>query len=91
MTCVQPPASGHFNPQKTANDKKRFLEHLWQAQVDLRARTGQSVTLEAEEREVESRPGRVTVARTYFHVYQRTSFLREDKRVSSFDFSINRN
>lgn len=82
MTCVHPPLPSNLNPQKTAHDKKRFLEHLWQAQVDLRARTGQSVTLEAEEREVEVRAGRVTVARTYFHVYQRTSFLREEKKVS---------
>ncbi|VDB90118.1 unnamed protein product [Peniophora sp. CBMAI 1063] len=81
MTCVSPPSPANFNPQKTVNDKKRFLEHIWQAQVDLRARTGQSVTLEAEEREVEARAGRVTIARTYFHVYQRTSFLREDKKT----------
>ncbi|KZV72156.1 hypothetical protein PENSPDRAFT_371983 [Peniophora sp. CONT] len=81
MTCVHPPSPANFNPQKTVNDKKRFLEHVWQAQVDLRARSGQSVTLEAEEREVETRVGKVTVARTYFHVYQRTSFLREERKT----------
>ncbi|KAI0035678.1 hypothetical protein K488DRAFT_42843, partial [Vararia minispora EC-137] len=81
MSVVHPPSLSSFNPQKNALDKKRFLENLWKAQVDLRARSGTSVTLQAEEKEVESRGGRVTIARTYFHVFQRTSFLKEAKKT----------
>lgn len=32
--------------------------------------------------EVESRSGKVTVAQTYYNVYQRTAFLQEGKKVS---------
>ena len=47
-----------------------------------RTKAGQSVVLGGEETEVESRGGRVTIARTYFNVYQRTSFLQESKKAS---------
>jgi hypothetical protein len=37
----------------------------------------------AEDREVESKAGKITIARTYFNVYQRTAFLQEKKKVRS--------
>jgi hypothetical protein len=68
-------------PTKTESAKRRFLENLWDLQARYRARLGLSVVLCAEEQEVESKRGRVTLARTYFNVYQRTSFLKEAKKV----------
>ncbi|KAI9507546.1 hypothetical protein F5148DRAFT_1307723 [Russula earlei] len=59
----------------------RFLENLWLSQANLRARSGKSVVLRSEEREVESRGGRTTYARTYFNVYQRTAFLQEPRKT----------
>ena len=46
-----------------------------------RAKQGRSVVLCSSEREVEARAGRVTLARTYFNVYQRTAYLGEPKKV----------
>ncbi|KAI0050211.1 hypothetical protein FA95DRAFT_662337 [Auriscalpium vulgare] len=80
LSVVFPPAPPNFNPQRTDVEKSRFLENLWKAQATLRTRGGSSVVLRAEEREVESRAGRTTYARTYFNVYQRTAFLREPKK-----------
>ncbi|KAJ7684015.1 hypothetical protein B0H17DRAFT_985586 [Mycena rosella] len=81
LAVVQPPASVNLNPVQTDLDKQRFLENLWKVQAAYRARAGQSVVLRAEEMEVESKSGRVTVARTYYNVYQRTAFLQEPKKT----------
>lgn len=69
------------DPIRAEKEKKRFLENLWKVQALYRTRLGQSVALCADEREVESRGGKATIARTYFNVYQRTSFLQEQKKV----------
>ncbi|KAJ6539507.1 hypothetical protein B0H19DRAFT_1179379 [Mycena capillaripes] len=81
LAVVQPPAPINLNPVQTELDKQRFLENLWNVQAAYRARAGQSVVLRAEEMEVESKGGRVTVARTYYNVYQRTAFLQEPKKT----------
>ncbi|KAJ7180267.1 hypothetical protein C8R43DRAFT_972440 [Mycena crocata] len=81
LAVVQPPGTINMNPVQTELDKQRFLENLWKVQAAYRARSGQSVVLRAEEMEVESKSGRVTVARTYYNVYQRTAFLQEPKKT----------
>ncbi|KAI0309685.1 hypothetical protein OF83DRAFT_1273034, partial [Amylostereum chailletii] len=81
LSLVFPPSPPNFNPQRTEADKKRFLENLWHAQAILRTKSGNSILLRAEEREVESRGGRTTLARTYFNVYQRTAFLKEPRKT----------
>ncbi|KAJ6490422.1 hypothetical protein C8R47DRAFT_1185606 [Mycena vitilis] len=81
LAVVQPPAPINLNPVQTELDKQRFLENLWKVQAAYRARAGQSVVLRAEEMEVESKGGRVTIARTYYNVYQRTAFLQEPKKT----------
>ncbi|KAF7288279.1 DH domain-containing protein [Mycena chlorophos] len=78
LTAVVP---GGFNSTQCETDKQRFLENLWKVQATYRARAGQSVVLQAEEMEVESKGGRVTLARTYYNVYQRTAFLQEPKKT----------
>ena len=70
-----------LDPVQTDATKQSFLESLWTAQATYRARAGQSVILRADEQEVECRAGRVTLARTYFNVYQRTAFMQEPKKV----------
>jgi hypothetical protein len=80
LSVVFPPHPPNFNPQRSEADKARFLENLWLSQANFRARSGKSVVLRSEEREVESR-GRITFARTYFNVYQRTAFLQEPQKV----------
>lgn len=81
LSVVFPPAPVNLDPARTTNEKDRFLENLWNAQAKYRTKTGQSVVLCADEHEVESRGGRVTMARTYFNVYQRTAFLQEPKKT----------
>ncbi|KAF7352650.1 DH domain-containing protein [Mycena venus] len=81
LSVVQPPAPINLNPVQTESDKQRFLENLWKVQAAYRARAGQSVILRAEEMEVESKSGRITIARTYYNVYQRTAFLQEPKKT----------
>ncbi|KAJ7929939.1 RhoGEF domain-containing protein [Mycena leptocephala] len=81
LAVVQPPAPINLNPVQTELDKQRFLENLWNVQAAYRARAGQSVVLRAEEMEVESKSGRLTIARTYYNVYQRTAFLQEPKKT----------
>ncbi|KAG2349061.1 hypothetical protein BDR05DRAFT_956431 [Suillus weaverae] len=81
LSVVFPPAPVNLDPARTTSEKDRFLENLWNAQAKYRTRSGQSVVLCADEREVESRGGRVTMARTYFNVYQRTAFLQEPKKT----------
>ncbi|KAJ7068443.1 RhoGEF domain-containing protein [Mycena amicta] len=78
LTVVQP---GTFGSSQSEADKQRFLENLWRVQATYRARAGQSVVLRADEMEVESKGGRVTIARTYYNVYQRTAFLQEAKKT----------
>jgi protein ECT2 len=80
---VFPPHPPNFDPQRTGVEKARFLENLWLSQANIRARSGKSVVLRSEEREVESRGGRTTYARTYFNIYQRTAFLQEPRKVTS--------
>lgn len=82
LSVVNPPYAVNHDPIRTEDDKKRFLLNLWRAQALYRTKCGQSVALCADDREVEARSGRVTIARTYFNVYQRTSFLKEAKKVS---------
>lgn len=72
----------YLDPTRTDARKRRFLENLWDVQAKYRTKKGQSVILSGEEREVENRGGRVTVAKTYYNVYTRTGFLAEEKKVS---------
>ncbi|KAI0082531.1 hypothetical protein K474DRAFT_1655326 [Panus rudis PR-1116 ss-1] len=81
LSVVFPPYTTNLDPPRSEGAKKRFLDNLWVAQARYRTRLGQSVTLYAEEREVESRGGKVTFAKTYFNVYQRTAFLKEAKKT----------
>ncbi|KAG2042276.1 hypothetical protein BDR03DRAFT_944957 [Suillus americanus] len=81
LSVVFPPAPANLDPTRTTNEKDRFLENLWNAQAKYRTKSGQSVVLCADEREVESRGGKATMARTYFNVYQRTAFLQEPKKT----------
>ncbi|KAH7931234.1 hypothetical protein BV22DRAFT_1115616 [Leucogyrophana mollusca] len=81
FSVVFPPSPVNLDPVRTATEKERFLDNLWNAQAKYRARSGQSVVLCADEREVESRGSRTTFARTYFNVYQRTAFLQESKKT----------
>ena len=81
LSVVNPPLPVDLDPTQTNVVKQSFLESLWTAQATYRARAGQSVVLLADEQEVECRLGRVTLARTYFNVYQRTAFLQEPKKV----------
>ncbi|OCH94313.1 hypothetical protein OBBRIDRAFT_789447 [Obba rivulosa] len=81
LTAVNPPSPINLDPARTEADKKRFLENLWDVQAKYRTRANQSVVLYAEEQEVENKGGHITLARTYFNVYQRTAFLREPKKT----------
>lgn len=82
LSVVHPPSSIGFDSTRSQIDKTRFLEHLWEAQASYRTKAGQSVVLRNDETEVESRGGRITLARTYFNLYQRTAFLQESKKAS---------
>ncbi|KAF7964406.1 hypothetical protein HWV62_8515 [Athelia sp. TMB] len=82
LSVVHPPSPINFDPTRAQNDKSRFLEHLWEAQAKYRTKAGQSVVLCRDETEVESKGGRITLARTYFNLYQRTAFLQESKKAS---------
>ncbi|KAE9410179.1 hypothetical protein BT96DRAFT_969851 [Gymnopus androsaceus JB14] len=81
LSVVHPPSPVNLDPTQTEADKQRFLENLWNVQAKYRARLGQSVVLRSDDTEVESRSGKVTVARTYYNVYQRTAFLQETKKT----------
>ncbi|KAI0776132.1 hypothetical protein BD413DRAFT_261330 [Trametes elegans] len=81
FSVVFPPSPVYLDPQRTESEKHTFLEQLWIAQARFRTRAGRSVVLHGEEREVENRGGRVTMAQTYFNVYTRTSFLQEPKKT----------
>lgn len=82
LSIVLPPSSVGFDPVRLQADKHRFLEKLWTAQAMYRARHGRSVVLYSSEREMEARGGKITLARTYFNVYQRTAYLGEPKKVN---------
>lgn len=84
LSVVNPPSPVNLDPTQTEADKLRFLDNLWTVQAKYRARLGQSVILRSDDTEVESRSGKVTVARTYYNVYQRTAFLQEIKKVPIF-------
>lgn len=63
-------------------EKQRFLDNLWDVQARYRTKNNQSVALCADDVQVEKTSyGKVTHARTYFNVYQRTAFLQEPKKV----------
>ncbi|KAH9947218.1 hypothetical protein B0H21DRAFT_740140 [Amylocystis lapponica] len=81
LSVVHPPSPVNLDPTRTEADKKRFLENLWSVQARYRTRAGQSVVLCADEREVENKGGKITMAKTYFNVYQRTTFLQEAKKT----------
>jgi protein ECT2 len=81
LTVVNPPSAAGSAPKRTEFAKHRFLEQLWHAQALYRTKAGQSVALRAEESDVESRGNRITVARTYFNIFQRTAFLKEAKKT----------
>ena len=78
---VHPPLTDSQAPTQAAEDKARFLGNLWLAQAMYRAKSGRSVPFVSEEKDVGSSSRRVTLARTYFNVYQRTAFLSEPKKV----------
>lgn len=84
------PGTGNLDMARTESEKRRFLENLWRVQARYRTRLGQSVALCADEREVEARGGRITIARTYFNVYQRTMFLKEKKKVCMIFFLLSK-
>ncbi|KAJ7590868.1 hypothetical protein C8J56DRAFT_934088 [Mycena floridula] len=81
LSVVHPPAPVNLDPVQSEADKQRFLENLWAVQAKYRARSGQSVVLRSDDVEVESKSDRVTTARTYYNVYQRTAFLQENKKT----------
>jgi hypothetical protein len=83
LTVVHPPANAHQAPMQVAEDKKRFLENLWLAQAIYRAKAGRSIPFVSDELDVGS-SRKTTIARTYFNVYQRTAYLSEPNKVSSF-------
>jgi protein ECT2 len=86
LSVVHPPQPVNLDPKRTEAEKKRFLESLWNVQATYRTRAGQSVVLRTDDREVETKGGRVTLGRTYFNVFQRTAFLQESKKVKVLSF-----
>ncbi|OBZ70183.1 Rho guanine nucleotide exchange factor gef2 [Grifola frondosa] len=81
FSVVIPPSLIDLEPARAEGEKKRFLNNLWEAQAKYRTKAGQSVVLCANEKEVENKAGKVTLARTYFNIFQRTSFLQEPKKT----------
>lgn len=82
LSVVRPPMPAGLDPKQTEADKQRFLESLWHVQATYRSNSRLSVVRCAKEMEVDSRPGKTVLARTYFNIYQRTAFLQEPKKVS---------
>lgn len=66
---------------RAVSEKQRFIENLWRVQARYRTKSGQSVATVGDEFEVESKGGRVTIARAYYNIYTRTPFLQEPKKV----------
>lgn len=83
LSVVHPPSPIVYDSAAAEADKTRFLENLWGVQGRYRTKKGQSVVLCGEEREVEDRAGKITIARTYFNVYTRTAFLQEAKKTKA--------
>lgn len=83
LTVVLPPATVNLDPIRVEDAKQRFLENLWQVQARYRTRNGQSVLLSGDDRELENRDGTYTIARPYYNLYPRTSFMREPKKAST--------
>jgi hypothetical protein len=83
FTVVHPPSPPNPNSERAESDKKAFLENLWTAQAKYRTKEHLSVVIRAEDQEVESRGGRMTVASTFYNVYQRTDFMKERRKVVS--------
>ena len=78
---VFPPAPINLDSNRTATEKGRFLENLQLVQAKYRIKYGQSVVLCLDEMEVEVKGSQTTTARTYFNVYQHTTFLQKAKKV----------
>ncbi|KAI0787216.1 hypothetical protein BC629DRAFT_1440376 [Irpex lacteus] len=95
LSVVLPPSTINLDPTRTEDAKGRFLESLWTVQARYRTRSGQSVVLSGEEREVGvggmggvggvggmgGREGVVTIAKPYYNLYPRTWFSREPKKT----------
>lgn len=82
FTVVYPPNPPNLNPERAESDKKAFLENLWTAQAKYRTKENQSAVIRSEDQEVDSRGGgRITVASTFYNVYQRTDFMKERRKV----------
>lgn len=81
FSIVFPPTAVFSDPARAENEKQRFLYNLWTAQARIRTRAERSIVLRGEEREVESKSGYLTYARTYFNIYTRVNFLQEPKKV----------
>lgn len=81
LVVVNLPHDANHDAIKSESHKKRFLENLWEAQAKYRAAGGKSVVLLSKVEEVENRANRTTLARTYYNVYTRTSFLRDPKKA----------
>lgn len=88
LTTVLPPTTMGYDTSRLEAEKRRFLENLWEVQARYRTRDGQSVLLCAEDQEVETRGGKVTIAKTYFNIYQRTAFLQEKMKVNMFQLLL---
>jgi len=58
------------------------------AQGKFRTKVGQSVLLQSADQEVDVRAHRLTIARAYYNVYQRTAFLQEPKKVGAIFFIL---
>ena len=88
FTVVHPPIPANLNPERAETDKKAFLENLWTAQAKYRTKENLSVVIRSEDQEVDSRGGRMTVASTFYNVYQRTDFMKERRKVVSVTISF---
>jgi hypothetical protein len=90
FTAVYPPSPAGLVPTETERAKNRFLQNLFRAQALYRAKDQQSFPLVSEEQEVETKKGRITFARTYYNVYQRTEFLKEKNKVRAKSQDVDR-
>jgi len=88
FTVVHPPSPPNPNSERAESDKKAFLENLWTAQAKYRIKENLSVVIRSEDQEVDSRGGRITIASTFYNVYQRTDFMKERRKVVSVTISF---
>ena len=84
VLSVVTPGTGFPDVDRSVSEKQRFIENLWRVQARFRTRSGQSVATVGDEFEVDSRGGRVTMARVYYNIYTRTPFLQDPKKVSTY-------